>query len=245
MRAIIYAAGRGTRLGESHAGPKVLLRFNGESLIERHLRLLEETGITEIVVVTGYQAEELTATIEKTDRGLKPVILHNPDYTLGSIVTQWVARDYISAGGPVILMDADVLYDRRMIARLKNSPHENCFLLDRNIEPGEEPVKLCVRDEHLVDFRKQPEFDYEWAGESVGFFKISAAMATSLVASTQIYIEDGRTGEYYDEALRDLLVAKSPGTFGFEDITGLPWTEIDFPEDVVRAENIILPRLES
>ena len=45
-----------------------------------------------------------------------------------------------------------------------------------------------------------------------------------------------------EEAIRDLLQA-TPHEFGFEDITDLPWLEIDFPEDIRRAEHEILPRL--
>ena len=48
----------------------------------------------------------------------------------------------------------------------------------------------------------------------------------------------------HEEALRDMLLA-SPGDYGFEDVTGLPWVEIDFPEDVTRANEEILPAIRS
>ncbi len=50
----------------------------------------------------------------------------------------------------------DVLYDERLMARLLDSALPDCLLLDREIEPGDEPVKLCVRDGRIVDFRKRP-----------------------------------------------------------------------------------------
>ena len=40
-----------------------------------------------------------------------------------------------------------------------------------------------------------------------------------------------------------MLLASPPGRFGFEDITGLPWIEIDFAADMARAASEILPRL--
>ena len=43
--------------------------------------------------------------------------------------------------------------------------------------------------------------------------------------------------------MRDVLISKPTGTFGFEDITGIPWTEIDFPDDVVHARDVILPSM--
>ena len=51
-------------------------------------------------------------------------------------------------------MDGDVLYDIRILKCLINSKHENCFLLDRNIEDGEEPMKLAINNGSIVDFRK-------------------------------------------------------------------------------------------
>ena len=72
-------------------------------------------------------------------------------------------------------MDADVLCDARMLARLGDGQVENTLLVDRELEPGDEPVKLCFRRgsdgrDEMVDFRKQPEHAHDWHGESVGFF---------------------------------------------------------------------------
>ena len=244
MRAIIYAAGVGSRLGTGadHA-PKVLLEFAGRSLLERHIDILTACGVTDIVVVVGYAADRIEAALAGLTTTARTRTVYNPDYRQGSIVTQWSVREALGEGGDVLLMDADVLYDKRLIERLVASPHANCFLLDRAIEAGEEPVKLCVKDGALVDFRKNPSREYDWCGESVGFFKLSEATARRLVDSTRAYIETGRTGEYYDEALRDLLIADPPGSFGFEDITGLPWIEIDFAADIEEARRAVLPRL--
>jgi choline kinase len=46
----------------------------------------------------------------------------------------------------------------------------------------------------------------------------------------------------YEEAIRDLIL-EDPTRFTAEDVGDLPWTEIDFPEDVDRARDIILPQL--
>jgi choline kinase len=46
----------------------------------------------------------------------------------------------------------------------------------------------------------------------------------------------------HEEAVRNVLL-REPGAFGFEDVTGVPWIEIDFPEDVVRAREQILPAI--
>ena len=96
----------------------------------------------------------------------------------------------------------------------------------------------------LVEFRKRlaPDLAYDYSGESVGFFRFSRSMAARLAERTEDYVQDGRLDEPYEEVIRDLLL-ESPEEFGFEDVTGLPWVEIDFPQDIERAQKEILPQI--
>jgi choline kinase len=234
---ILLAAGVGRRLGGAHEGPKVLLDFDGRSLIERHLDALEANGIDDIVVTVGHEA----ARLEK-ELGGRAGTVHNPDYRKGSLVSLWVQRDRLRAGRPVLLMDGDVLYDSRMIERLLGAEGEAVMLVDRELEPGDEPVKVCFRGGVMVDFRKRPEHAHDWHGESVGFFKFSAEQAAALADACEPYIAAGQHDIEYEEAIRDMLLA-SPSTFTHVDVTDLPWTEIDFPEDVDKARKVVLPLL--
>jgi len=243
-RVLILAAGQGRRLGAS-VPPKVLLDFEGSSLLTRHIRILDNCGLRDITVVIGYRAEELRAEIVHLCRLRAPGVnlVRNPSFRNGSIVSLWRACAVLRSGAPVILMDADVLYDSRLIVRLLDSPHESCFLLDRSIEPGEEPVKLCIDRGRIVDFHKRPQIEHQWHGESVGFFRFSPAIAAELAERVDEYIAEGRTQVEYEEPIRDLLLARDGSGFGYEDISGLPWIEIDFPADVERARRVVVPQL--
>jgi choline kinase len=236
--AIILAAGVGKRLGGLHQGPKVLLEFDGRSLIERHLAALARAGIEEIVVTVGHEASTLREALAG-----RAATVENPDYRQGSLVSLWVQHDLLRSGRTVLLMDGDVLYDSRMIERLVAAEGEAVMLVDRELEPGDEPVKVCFRDGIMVDFRKRPEHAHDWHGESVGFFKFSPAMAGALADACETYVDSGRVEVEYEEAIRDLLLA-NPQRFTYVDVTDLPWTEIDFPEDVHKAREIVLPALQ-
>ncbi len=120
----------------------------------------------------------------------------------------------------------------------------NCFLLDRDFIPGEEPVKLCVRNNQLVDFRKKiaADLQYDYQGESIGFFRFNYNTAEQLTGIAEKYLADGQKDLPYEECIRDLLINK-PEHFGFEDVSDLNWIEIDFPEDVERAKKEILPHI--
>jgi len=244
MKTIILAAGIGQRLGNSsEKKPKCLLEFDGKSLLQRHLENLNHYGIDDIVIVTGFESDMIKSTL--SDIGASRVdICFNPEFTKGSILSMLSGLNTLEANQDFILMDADVLYDHNILGRLINSDKENVFLLDQDFETGEEPVKICVRDEHLIEFRKQLDENlvFDFMGESVGFFKFSSTTGKLLGLKANEYIHRGEDETPYEEIIRDLLLAK-PEQYSFEDISGLPWMEIDFPDDVVKAKDIILPKL--
>ena len=72
---------------------------------------------------------------------------------------------------------------------------------------------------------------------------MSGEIAAKVAAAAKAHVDENNLTATYETAMRDVLVSEPVGTFGFEDITGIPWTEIDFPEDVTRAEEVILPRI--
>ena len=241
-RALILAAGVGKRLSPGrppgeHA-PKALLRFDGRSLLERHIDTLRGFGVTDITVVVGYREEEIRAELQAL-RHAQPTLVTNPDFCEGSVISLHAGRSVMRGGAPVILMDADVLYDPRLMERLLTSDRPNCLLLDREIEPGDEPVKLCVSGGHIVDFHKRPRVAHEWHGESVGFFRFTPETAAELADRAETYVATGRGHMEYEEPIRDMILESAADRFGFEDISGLPWTEIDFPEDVEKARALL------
>jgi choline kinase len=245
MRAVILAAGVGWRLsGGDKQPPKCLLRFDGQSLLERHVRALEALGIGELFIGVGFRADD----VERELTALRPAIavhtVFNPHYREGNIVTLHTLSHAMCRGGAVLLMDADVLYHFDVLRRLIGAPHENCFALDRELEPGEEPVKLCLSRQRVVAFGKQipAQLAYDTCGEWVGFLRLQESMAKRLAARAAEYLASGRREAYYEEAISDLL-AQTPQAFGCEDVTGIPWIEIDFQADVERAEREVMARI--
>ena len=241
--AVILAAGVGRRLG-GRDRPKALLEFGGRSLRARHLHGRASAGVRDVSITIGHAGGAIREAMAGIGGPLSVSFVENPRYTEGILVSLWAQRDVLRSGSAILLMDADVLCDARMFQRIVAGSAENTLLLDREIEPGDEPVKICFdREGTIVDFRKVPEHPHVQHGESVGFFRFSPAMATALADRTQAYVDAGRTAVEYEEAIRDLLLAE-PHRFAAEDISDLPWTEIDFEADVARAQSVILPQLE-
>ncbi|HMB59925.1 MAG TPA: hypothetical protein VKN35_08435, partial [Xanthomonadales bacterium] len=96
-------------------------------------------------------------------------------------------------------------------------------------------------DGQIVEFRKSlPDgLKYDQIGESVGFFRFDANCAKRIALECTRFENEGLTDSPHEEALRNVLLER-PESFAVEDVTGLPWIEIDFPEDVERARSEIL-----
>ncbi len=246
MRAIILAAGRGTRLASvlEERIPKCLIKIGTETLLQRHLRLLEGFGVHTVHMVVGFNADLIKAYV--ADLPIKPAISwhHNDRYREGSVISLYCALEGLVSREPILLMDADVLYNPSILQRLIESSHENCFLLDRDFEYGPEPVKICLLNERIVEFRKEldPGLNFDTIGESVGFFKFGPRAAARLAEIVAEYDDIGNGHLPHEEALRDLALERSEPV-GVEDITDMSWIEIDFPEDLKRAIEKVLPAL--
>ncbi|WP_354677583.1 NTP transferase domain-containing protein, partial [Cupriavidus plantarum] len=112
MRAIILAAGLGLRLQQQPGAqfPKCLLRFDGTTLLERHVRMLNAAGVQDIVLALGFEPQQVQAEVERLGLAQRPEIVINERYDLGSVLTVHTVADAMTRGGDVLLMDADVLY---------------------------------------------------------------------------------------------------------------------------------------
>jgi len=246
LRAIILAAGRGNRLSEFNPDgrPKCLIEIGGRSLLDRQLELLETCGVDRVDVVVGYEAGQIRAAVEGIARRPDVEFYNNPRFEQGSVISLWTAHDSLESGDPVLILDADVLCHPDILRKLVISPVENCLLLDRNFEAGDEPVKIALHGGKIVEFSKRPpdSLEYDVIGESVGFFRFGPECAQRLAERCARFDAEGLADSPHEDAIRAELLDR-PDHFGLEDITGLPWVEIDFAEDIERAAERILPAI--
>ena len=242
MKAIIYAAGRGARLQSD--SPKILLEFGGRTLLEWHALRLREAGLREVVLVTGYLREQIAELLPgicaRHDVGVREIV--NSRFHEGSLLSLKVSLPEIEGSSePVLLMDADVLYPTGMLDRLIRSAHDTALLLDREFSTDDDdPMLVPVKNGRPIDFRKQWSGDAEFVGESIGFFKIAPVDFPRLIKETDARSRGCSCADSYDDVLRALVLA---GRFGYEDVTGVPWIEIDFPADIIRARNQLVPAI--
>ena len=239
MKALILAAGIGKRLKANV--PKILLKIGNKSLLERHVENLLNLGIKNIGIVIGYKSNQLRNFIKKIDKKKNIKIFKNSSYKLGSIVSLVSASNFFYIKGNLILMDGDVLYDKKILKKLFNSKKKNCLIIDKKFEKGQEPVKVCIKNNKIIDFGKIVNQDFDYQGESVGFFKFSNKSSLKFLQQSRKIMKSNKN-LMYEEAIQKIIKEKKI-RMDFENITNLPWVEIDFKKDLILAKKKILKQI--
>ncbi|MDF0673826.1 MAG: phosphocholine cytidylyltransferase family protein [Nitrospira sp.] len=239
MKAVILAAGVGKRLWEvTQHRPKCLIEIGGRSLLCRYLESLVSVGIHRAEIVVGYKQEMIRAAVEQDACGVNVTFLVNEQFHRGSISSLWIARTALD--DDTIVMDADVLFHPEILRRLVSSSSENALLMDETVKQTGEECMVVVAGGRVIALTKNMPEQYDYAGEGVGFLRVRHADTPRVVSSLRGYIDSGSWDMEYEDALRQYF---QDVRVGHERIGGLPWTEIDFIEDVRKAELEVLPRL--
>ncbi len=238
-RAIILAAGRGSRLGAQLGGaPKCLLRLGGVTLLERQLASLRLAGIRAITVVAGCEAPRVSAICA----GLADVVVNERFAETNSMYSLWLVRPLLAEG--FVVMNGDVLFHPQLLCDLLSSRHDDALLVafrDAAAAPfGDEEMKVKVRGGRVVDIAKTlPPADAD--GENVGIARFSSRGACLLCETMDGLVAEGRLREWAPRAFQAFAVRRPLHAIGTR---GFPWIEIDFPEDYERAAAEILPQVD-
>ena len=240
MRAIILAAGMGWRLKpHTEATPKCLLELGGKTLLRRYLEAFVALGIPEAVLVVGYLKEQVAAEAARGPAGVRVRVAENDRYMRGNILSLWQARDEFD--DDVLIMDADILFPQEMLARLLATPDVNALAVDEQFQDTGEKQKVVCEDGWVVEVTKKIGQDPRVRGEAVGMLRLSAEAAEILRGILEEFVETGKDSLEYEEAFRE-LAGEVP--IGVVEVGDLPWVEIDFQEDLARARDEILPRVD-
>ena len=244
MIGVILAAGMAKRLRPlTDTKPKCLLKVGERTLLERTVRAMQQAGITEFVVVTGYRGEMikefLTAYSQQPmANSQKPTFhfLHNADYEHNNnIYSLWMAGEYVR-GKEFLLMDSDILCDPAAVARIAHEP-ESALALNRH-ECGEEEIKVIVdADGHITEISKICSIQ-DAIGESVGIEKMTADYSTALYKELdQMIVKEGLIDVFYERCFERLI--PQGHTFKVVDTTDYFSYELDTPEDFQRAQELM------
>ncbi|MCB2204515.1 phosphocholine cytidylyltransferase family protein [bacterium] len=243
MTALILAAGMARRLRPlTDNAPKCLLELGGRSILQRTVDNLLANGIERFVFVTGYLDDMIQEHVHRHWPRLDVTYLHNPVYdSTNNIYSLWLARAEV-AGRNMLLLDSDILFDRRIVTSLLESPHADCIALNRDIEVGEEEIKVRLDGENRIQEISKVVDIAAAAGESIGIERFSAAWGEHLfsVLERMIRLEE-RVDIFYEAAFEEVI--REGSDLYAVDISQYACMELDTVEDFRAAEQGILPAL--
>jgi choline kinase len=237
MKAIILAAGQGSRLGHMvDSRPKCLIDFNGRTLLDRQLDTLAANGVREAVVVTGFHDELIEAALAKRSGGPAVRTIFNPFFkvadNLGSL---FLAREALT--GECLVWNGDTLVsDALMRQVVTNRQGGICVTVDRKDAYDADDMKV-IRDEGDGRLRAIGKRIAKGVNaESIGLLAFRGGGAERFRAAIErgMRTSEGTTIWY----LRVIHHLAQNGEVWTLDISGEEWGEVDFPEDVERAREL-------
>ena len=244
MKAIILAAGQGSRLGKICPDrPKCLMSIEDNTLLEIQINTLHACGIEDIAIVRGYKGEKIDVP------GLK--YYDNPDYAdTNMLYSLFCARKEMS--GDILILYSDILYEEQVVKRLIESSHDIAIgvmvnwkeaVSQRNEVALEELEMVYFDSENCVQqIGKKRTEEYETQGQFIGMVKCSQR-GTEILKNNYDRLKQHYAGKPFGMADTFEMAWQ---TDIFQEMTelGVPlhcviiergWMEIDTPEDYERA----------
>jgi len=235
MRAIILAAGTGSRLGEiTKARTKGMVPVSGKKMIDYLLDFLDLSLFDEIIIVGGFHYGDLRDHVGK--RGLDNVrVIENSEYLKGNIFTLFRGLREITADfDSFLITNVDHIYPVSMFGKMSESFSGITAMCDFDRELGADDmkVKLGETGERVESISKQlDDFDCGY----IGMTYVDASMYDIYRDAAEKAVE--RFGEKaVVENILQVLAETENSSPGICDLSGFGWYEVDDPEDLAKAE---------
>lgn len=240
MQAIILAAGMGKRLGElTRNNTKCMIQVNGVPLIYRMLHQLVSCSVSRVVMVVGYQAENLMKYVRELHLPVPVVFIENKIYDkTNNIYSLAMAQEYLEKDD-TILLESDLIFEDRALSNLLEDPEKNLALVAK-YEPWMDGTMVRIdSDRNIVSFIPKSGFKYSEINsyyKTVNIYKFSKEFSQSYyVPFLNAYTKARGENEYYEQVLR-VLTFLDQIDFKAMPLSGEKWYEIDDIQDLDIAE---------
>ncbi len=227
MKALLLAAGRGTRISRHLSGnPKSTVDIGEISLICYTVELLMKHGITDIAVSVGYRYEQLIKELS----GYPVSFYYNPFYDVtNSIASAWFAKEFLAGDDEVIIMNGDVFMEEALFEKILSTKTDPVMFADES-RREEADYKFTYHNGLLENYGKELEGD-AISGEYVGVAKIGKGYLPLFLARMKSMIETQQHSVWWENVLYQGL-PENP--VYIEETEGLFWAEVDYIEDYER-----------
>lgn len=244
MKAVILAAGISSRLRPlTDSTPKCLLKIGDKTILERTLDNLLAYYLDDIIIVTGYLEEQIKSFITQNYPQLNITYIINDKYdNTNNIYSLWMTKDFVT-DNEILLMDSDILFDKKILDLLLKSKHKNCLALRSDHQLSDEEIKVRLNnDKSIAEISKSVDLKLA-VGESIGIEKFSAEFTNTLfeILDRRILVER-KVNIFYEAAFQDAI--NTGNKIYAVDIGSLKCIELDFAEDIEKANQEVIKYLD-
>lgn len=232
MRAIIIAAGKGTRLFPlTKNTPKSLIEIgNGITMLESQLHSLKENNIKDVTIIVGYRAEQIEAKIKKYANDFNINTVFNPFYdTSNNLISVWMARHFMQED--FITINGDDIFKPTVIENLLKSESNITMVADEKKSYDDDDMKIVHKDGLVLQVSKKIPAE-EANGESVGIIKFTGKGRQIYIDTLDEMVRDEENmNAFYLKAIQQIINKGYPVNFSMckpDD-----WGELDFHPDLV------------
>lgn len=230
MKALLLAAGRGTRISRYLSGnPKCTVDIGNQRLIEYTMDLFHRKGITEIAMVLGYRAEVIRQIVEPY--GVK--CYYNPFYDVtNSIASAWFARDFLAGEGDTLIMNADVYMDEDLLDHVIACQISPVMFGDSS-RKEEADYKFKYENGILQKYGKELTGE-DITGEYIGIGKFSHEFMPTFLEKMDEMINTQQHSVWWENILYQMVGQRDVYV---DEVNGKFWAEVDYIEDYERILN--------
>lgn len=243
MQAIILAAGLGRRLGDlTRNNTKCMIEVNGVKLIDRMLDQLSRLSLNRVVIVVGYQAQNLIDHINSHYSGeLEIAYVTNPIYDkTNNIYSLALAKEQLQQDD-TLLLESDLIVDESLFQMVLSNPYPNLALVAKYETWMDGTMVRIDNDGNILNFVPKKAFRYEdvpYYYKTVNIYKFSRQFSQEqYVPFLEAYSRVMGNNEYYEQVLRILTLLDRTGMKALP-IGSQKWYEIDDIQDRDIAETI-------
>ena len=240
MKAIILAAGTGTRLRPlTENKPKCMVAYKNKPIIDSILETMHSCKISEIALVNGYKKDVLELYLK--DKQIK--FYTNSDFaTTNMVTTLFKAKSFMD--DDLIISYGDIVYEKKVLKKLLESKSDFSVVVDREWRalwaqrmenPLDDAETLKIKDEKIVELGKRPKSYDEIEGQYIGLIKISKKILDELIR----FYENLDTQAVYDGKDYNNMYMTSFIQMAIDHLVDVTpvyidggWVEVDSVEDL-------------
>lgn len=203
MKALILNSGLGTRLQElTKDKPKCMLKlYNGESILERQIRILSEFGIRDFIITTGPFEEQLHK-VAQNFKNLNFVFIQNKEYkTTNYIFSIYNAREFLD--DDILLLHGDLVFNKAIISKVLNSPIPSLCLYNEEAPLPKKDFKGKFKNNKLLEVSIDIFDDDCFAFQPL--YKLSKQDISLWKNEISNFIHSGKVNVYAENALNEIL----------------------------------------